>query len=252
MSSNPVVNHWERLPDEVVVFILRYLPQRDLVKVSLINKKFCDVSRDSSLWTRLILDFNDIKESENSCKQLIDRYKRLTSLEITNNSHNLGLLNFMSVVIRAQNTLKSLKVDSSIYRWPNAAFHKLSQMKELKRIKLTYTRNIPNPFDEVQLLSNLDQLEELHVCVRTNFCDSRIIATAVKFLSTALYEFKKLKKVDLEIEDSTLTTGDGEASDNDDDGPNPELFLHFRRKRPGPWEAVNGDGYNFQPLMTRD
>ena len=145
------INHWERLPHEVVVFILRYLSINDLVKVSLINKKFRDVSRDTRLWTRLILDFHDIKENEDRCKQIIDRYTRLTSLEITNNSHNPGLLNLMSVVIRAQISLKSLKVDSSIYRWSNAAFNKLSQMKELKRIRLTYTRNIPNPFDEVQL-----------------------------------------------------------------------------------------------------
>ena len=29
-DSNPVINHWKRLPDEVVVSILRFLPQKDL------------------------------------------------------------------------------------------------------------------------------------------------------------------------------------------------------------------------------
>ena len=65
-SSNPVINHWARLSDEIVVSILRFLPQKDLVNVSLVNKKFRDVSRDSCLWSKLILDFKDVKQSKNS------------------------------------------------------------------------------------------------------------------------------------------------------------------------------------------
>ena len=100
----------------------------------------------------------------------------------------------MSVVIRAKKSLKSLKVDNSIRRWSGVAFKKLGKMKELKSIELTFASNSLNPCHKVQLLSNLDQLEELHVCVRTHICDSSAIGTAVGFLSTALYEFKKLKK----------------------------------------------------------
>ena len=241
-DTNPVINHWKRLPDEVVVSILRFLPQKDLVNVSLINKKFRDVSRDSSLWTKLVLDYEDIKQSANSCQKLIDRCKQLTSLVITNNSLNPRLLNLMSIVIRAEKSLKSLQVHSSIYRWSDAAFKKLCKMKQLQRIELTYVRNCHNPFDEIKLLSNLDQLEDLRVCVRTKFCDSRTIATAVAFLGTALNQFKKLKKVDLVIEDSTTVEPE----------PNPELHLHFWRMRPGPWEVVNEDGNNLHQLMIKN
>ena len=90
-----------------------------------------------SAGTKLILDFKDIKQSANSCQKLMDRCKKLTSLEITNNSLNLRSLNLMSVVIRAKKSLKSLKVDSSIRRWSGAAFKKLGKMKELKSIKET-------------------------------------------------------------------------------------------------------------------
>ena len=46
----------------------------------------------------------------------------------------------------------------------------------------------------------------------------------------ALNQFKKLKKVYLEITDSKTV--------------DEELRLHFRRQRPGPWKMVNEDGDN--------
>ena len=237
--STPVINHWERLSDEIFVSILRYLPQNDLVNISLINKKFRDVSRDSCLWKKLILDYNDIKQSANSCKQLIYRCNKLTSLQITNKSFNLRPLNLMSVVFRAKKSLKVLKFDSSIRKWSHAAFKKLGQMKELKGIKLAFATNSRYPLHEFLLLSNLDQLKEPSVHVSWRTSDSRTTGRAVTFLSKALYQFKKLRKVDLEITDS---------SNNQD---TEELHLNFRRKRPRPWEVVNEDGDNLQQLMTQ-
>ena len=234
----------ECLPDEVLVSIFRFLPRKDLVNVSLVNKKFLDVSRDSSLWTKLVLDIKQIKQSVSSCLNLIERCKKLISLEITNNSHeDKSLQLFVKLVVfRAKKSLKILKVDSSIQEWSAATFKELGKMKELKRIDLTFASNCPNPCRKVQLLSNLDRLEELKVCVRTRICDSSTLATTVRFLSTALYEFENLEKVDIELEGSTTV-------DEDDDEPNPEFLLHFWRKRPGPWEAINGDGINLHMFM---
>ena len=38
------VNHWPCLSDEVVLYILRLLPQKDLVKSSLIDRRFRTLS----------------------------------------------------------------------------------------------------------------------------------------------------------------------------------------------------------------
>ena len=46
------INHWPRLPEEIVLFILSHLPQKDLVNVSEVSKPFRDMSRDASLWTK--------------------------------------------------------------------------------------------------------------------------------------------------------------------------------------------------------
>ena len=37
-ADDSPIDHWSRLSDEMVLFILRFLPLKDLVKVSLINK----------------------------------------------------------------------------------------------------------------------------------------------------------------------------------------------------------------------
>ena len=80
-SIGPDINHRPRLSDEIVIFILRLFPKKDLVTVSRINKKFRDLSRDDSLWTELTLDWGDIKQSADSCQKLVERCKKMTSLK---------------------------------------------------------------------------------------------------------------------------------------------------------------------------
>lgn len=213
-SANPVTHHLARLSDEVVLSIIRFLPQKDLLNDLLINKKFRNVSRDRIPTTKLILDFNDIKQSVKSYSKLFNRGKKLTSLEITNKSLNLRSLNLKLFVTRAKKSLKSLKVDSSIRRLSEAAFKKLGQMNDLISIKMTLATNSHNPSHEVQLLSNLDQLKELRVCVRWRFGDGRSMGTAVGFPSEALYPFKKLRIADLEIETTDSPTVDGLTCNN--------------------------------------
>ena len=106
-STPTYINHWPTLSDEIVLMILRHLPLKELVKVSLINKKFRDFSRDDSLWTELTLDYEDIKQNAESCRKLVERCKKLASLKISNESKNWKPLNIMTVVIRAKETLKS-------------------------------------------------------------------------------------------------------------------------------------------------
>ena len=54
-------NHWLRLSDEMVLLVFRQLPQKELVTISLVSKRFRDLSRDDSLWTELTLDYKDFQ-----------------------------------------------------------------------------------------------------------------------------------------------------------------------------------------------
>ena len=85
------------LSDEVVLSVFRFLPQEDLVTVSLVNKRFTHLSKDPSLWTQLTLDYENIKQNAESCRKLVDRCKKLASIKITNSSRKCSKLNIMTV-----------------------------------------------------------------------------------------------------------------------------------------------------------
>ena len=87
-DADTSINHWPRLSEEMALFILSYLPQKDLVKVSLVSRKFRDLSRDDSLWTELTLDYEDIKRKAEGFRKLVERCKKLTSLKILTESKN--------------------------------------------------------------------------------------------------------------------------------------------------------------------
>ena len=99
------INHWLRLSDEMALYILHHLPQESLKTVSLVNKRFRDLSRDDSLWTELTLDYEDIKHSAESCRKLVERCKKLASIKISNKLSNWKTLNIMTVVIRAKESV---------------------------------------------------------------------------------------------------------------------------------------------------
>ena len=198
-------SYWMCLSDEMVLFILRHLPKIDLVTVSLINKKFRDLSRDDSLWTELSLDYQDIKQAADSCRKLVERCKKLESLEITNESRDPRPLNIMSVVIRAKKSLKRLDVDRSIRKWTDFAMAKLGEMEELKSIKMTFNAHYQNPNGVIQF-PKLHQLENL--CVHINNVgrygipgNHEVVLTMMK---NVLQQFKKLRKIDINIADESL------------------------------------------------
>ena len=87
------INHWLSLSDEMALYILRHLPHKSLMTISLVNKKFRDLSRDDSLWTELTIDYEDIKHNEESCGELVHRCKELTiRVSTRGNSKMLGEL----------------------------------------------------------------------------------------------------------------------------------------------------------------
>ena len=196
------INHWSQLPDEMVLFIFRLLPQEDLVTVSLINKKFRDLSRDARLWTELTLGYEDIKRSEDSCRKLVDRCTKLTKLKITSESASFkrSVDIIMSVVIRAKKSLKSLVIDSSIRKWTDVALERFGELKELRSISVTI-EDLRNYHKGRLQLTKLDHLEEL--CVKrgekgyfaTRWYDDR---------RNVLQQFKKLKKVDIWFADANI------------------------------------------------
>ena len=181
------VNHWLRLSDEMVLFVLRLLPKKDLVTVSMINKKFRDLSRDVSLWTELTLNHQNIKQNPNSCRKLLERCKKLTSIKITNSIHES--LNIMTVVIRSVKSLTSLDVFDSCQKWTPAALTKLGQMKQLTSLEMSLDARFG--YQGLQELGKLSQLEKITLRVALANEDSR------KVLANVFKQLKNLKAVNV-------------------------------------------------------
>ena len=104
-TSTVLVDHWPSLSLEVILSIFHLLPQKDLVTLSMINRRFRDLSRNESLWKELNLDYDHIRYSAANCRKLVGRCKKLETLKITNKSRDSRPLNIMSVVIRAKKSL---------------------------------------------------------------------------------------------------------------------------------------------------
>ena len=193
------INYWSSLSDEVVLFILRFLPQQDLVIISLVNRRFRHLSKDPSLWTKLTLDFENIKQNVESCRKLVDRCKKLASINITNNSLNCGKLNIMTVVTRAKESLKSLEVDLSMKEWTPAAMAKLGSLKNLTWLSLSVNSD-PKSVNSyiganmLKELANLDQLEVLNLAIRNHHSG---YDESFSMLETVFQQLKKLKEVKL-------------------------------------------------------
>jgi len=188
--QGPGIDHWPLLSDEVVLAILRYLPQKVLGTLSRVNKRMRDLSRDDSLWTEITLDYEDITQREGSCRDLVERCKKLASLKITHKENFFSSVssNIMPVVIGAKNCLKSLEVDWSLNYWTDAAMCELSKMKGLRNLSFTMN-SVQNPIS----VSNLAQLDQLEI-LKINYT-RKILLPNISFHHWIKYVFQQLKKL---------------------------------------------------------
>ena len=199
------VNHWPLLSDEVVVYILGMLPQEDLVKSSLIDRRFGTLSRDVSLWTELTLDIENIKQNAESCRKLVDRCKKLSSLKIKNNRLFWGKLNIMTVVTRAKERLRCLEISSAIVEWTPAAMVKLGSLRNLTSLAFSFCPdpnavNLYKGANMLEELKNLDQLEVLQLRI-TRDIPLSYNSNSLPVMKRVFKQLKKLKRVDIRTRD---------------------------------------------------
>ena len=175
-DASSAVDHWPRLSDEIVLMILRLLSEKDLVKSSLINKRFRDLSRDKTLWTELTLDYANIKQNAESCRKLVERCKKLSSLKISNKTCQWDILNIMTVVTRAKESLRCLEIDNALKEWSPAAMAKLGSLQNLT--SLTFSMSNSNSLPVMKrVFQQLKKLKEVDIFTR-DYDDSLVVALA--------------------------------------------------------------------------
>ena len=211
-TGKPSVNCWPLLSDEAVLIIFRLLPQKDLVTVSLVDRRFSQISKDPSLWTQLTLDVKNILQNAESCRELVDRCKKLDCLEITKKYGNFSNhidTSIINMVMRAVESLKSLKVDHSLAEWTPVAMAKLGSMKNLTRLSLSFAfasdsnsvRPILAGAEMLEELKNLDQLEVLTLVLKDYNLSGKSYdesyGESYEVLERVFQQLKKLKEVKL-------------------------------------------------------
>ena len=187
------INHWLCLSDEIALYILRYIPHKSLNTVSLVNKKFRDLSRDDSLWTELTLDYSDIKQNAESCRKLVERCKKLASLKISNKSWSWKNLNIMTVVIRAKESLRSLEVDTKRDIFSTAANTTLGRLTNLTSLTLAINSEQKKENSKIkEELANLQKLEVLNLQIARSH-------ESLSVMKTVFEKIKKLKEVKIRL-----------------------------------------------------
>ena len=202
-DASSAVDHWPRLSDEIVLIILRLLPEKDLVKSSLINKRFRDLSRDKSLWTELTLDYVNIKQNAESCRKLVERCKKLSSLKISNKTCQWDKLNIMTVVTGAKESLRCLEINNALKEWSPAAMAKLGSLQNLRSLTFSFSSVIAlavNSYKGAKVLeelANLDQLEVLKLRITRYYDCSMSNSNSLPVMKRVFQQLKKLKEVDI-------------------------------------------------------
>ena len=203
-DASSAVDHWPRLSDEIVLIILRLLPEKDLVKSSLINKRFRDLSRDKTLWTELTLDYVNFKQNAESCRKLVERCEKLSSLKISNKTCQWDKLNIMmTVVTRAKESLRCLEINNALKEWSPAAMAKLGSLQNLRSLTFSFSSVIAlavNSYKGAKVLeelANLDQLEVLKLRITRYLWSNHSNSNSLPVLKSVFQQLKKLKEVDI-------------------------------------------------------
>ena len=178
---------WLRLPHEIWLVVLRFLPAPSLAALSGTCRVLRDVCQDPALWTSLSIDWQSIKNRTGSTEELISRSTRLERLTVTNRTfEQVNSPVIVGVIKRGKASLKELVLSPEIALANNAVgqlglhlcqltslelagdWVKSSAMKDLSNLTNLHTLKIPGaeqvtPKDLKELFSRLKLLTVVDV-----------------------------------------------------------------------------------------
>ena len=149
------------VPDEIALRILDFLPQKDLVKLSQVNRYFRRISRDDSLWTTITMDAMTIMIHEDTVRRLFRRCSRLETAVIKDeySYDSYGLTNrTLSILAEAKSSLKNIQIAHTLLLWTPENMEALGQMQGLKSLNLT-VGNVK----QSQVLEHISRLTGLEI-----------------------------------------------------------------------------------------
>jgi len=124
------------IPSEIQLFIFGKLKVLDLVNVSETCHSLKDVARDPSLWKKLTLTYERIKNKNEACRNHVIRCSSLQEIVISGEEKVINSGKIMSVLMKAKNTLTSIILSPSFVCLSYSSIEKIGKMTQLTHLSL--------------------------------------------------------------------------------------------------------------------
>ena len=182
------------IPREIQLLIFGQLRVLDLVRVSQTCHRLKEVTRDPSLWKKLTLTYERIKNKNEACKKHVSRCSILREIVITGDEKVIRSDKIMAVLMKAKSSLTSITLSASLARkfgLSNASFIKIGEITQLTHLAAGGGNLGPGGISALACLTELRTLK-----VPGIMCgDSANIPTAV--LVDLFSKLKKLEQVEM-------------------------------------------------------
>ena len=144
-------------PRELQHYILSFLSVKDWLRLSETCHGLKDLVRDPALWKKVVFNYVEIKNNTKACRDHVARCSSLKELCIKEEEMDrINSDKIMSVVMKAKSTLKTLSMD--FLKLSNASFKKISQMTQLSKLEVRWSKI---KSDGIASLANLSELKSL-------------------------------------------------------------------------------------------
>ena len=153
------------LPRELQLHILGLLSVSELMQLSQTCRRLKDLARDPSLWRKLTLTYNMIKNNTVACRDHVSRCSNLQELFITVKERSIRSDKIMSVVMRAKDSLRSFDISHNypgLARDPglsNSSVKKFAKITQLRKLSLSGVNIRPDGMTELGKLTELTTLK---------------------------------------------------------------------------------------------
>ena len=188
------------IPREIQLLIFGQLRVVELVRVSETCHHLKEVARDPSLWKKLTLTYERIKNKNEACRNHVSRCSSLLEIVITGEEKSIRSDKIMSVVMKAKNSLTSINLSPSFAGLSNSSFEKFGEISQLTYLAVGGGKLGPGGISALACLTKLKTLKVPEiVCGRFGAPSNDIpMASLVDLFS----KLKKLEQVEIQMKDN--------------------------------------------------
>ena len=189
------------VPDEIALRILSYLSQKDLARLSQVNRYFRRISTDDNFWTCITMDAMEILFHDESVRMLFRRCSKLKSVVIEDEDCIGITFQIFNILAEAKCSLKNIQMAPTLMVWSQTDMEALGQMKELKCLQLTISN-----VEQSQVLENIKYLTGLEILVMRLWRFSAVSPENIQSVNEVFGALKNLRYIDFApIVDATLS-----------------------------------------------